>query len=110
MIIDANDDLLISMNTHIIDKRTGDDLTKKHPFSRWDTIKKKGQYIIQDMDGKPVWYPNPKSPDGGEFEVVKAKFPHAKTQITYKSADSKALLEFHYPDIHTDKDVELVPE
>ena len=110
MIIQHTDDPMLSMHTHIIDKKTGEDLTKKHPFRWWDTIKKKGEYILQDIDGKPVWYPNPKIADGGEFETIRAKFRNAKTEIRCKSVDARMLLERLYPEIKTNKDLELVAE
>jgi hypothetical protein len=67
----------------IYDKRTGDKISagwekqsNKHIFTEYDPETKKGEYIIQNMQGEPChdWI------DGDAFKPykVRAKFPHAK--------------------------------
>jgi hypothetical protein len=73
----------------LIDKRTGDEIhrgmdkeSNKHLFEWWDPATKKGEYVLQDMHGHPVWYNTGIAPDFGILERVSAKFPHVKTILS----------------------------
>jgi hypothetical protein len=101
LIIDARDKEGLGLFCHIVDKKTGQDLTKKHPFHWWDTDKKKGEYILQDMDGRPVWYS-----DTEEIEVIRARFPNAKTVIECTIND-REYIWYHLPEDFRDHDIEI---
>ena len=68
MFINANDKA--GPLTHIIDKKTGKDLTKKFLFSWWDSDMKQGKYMKKGEKGEPLY----------ETERI-AIFPDAKTLI-----------------------------
>ena len=99
MIINARGEL--GVFTHIIDKKTGEDLTKKHAFRWWQTRRKKGEYILQDMEGRPIWYS-----ETGDYEVVRARFPNAKTVIEC-SANSLGFILHCLPENREEQDIEI---
>lgn len=110
MIIAADDPHnILSIRCHIIDKKTGEDYTKKHPIKWFDTKTKRCEYILQASEGRPVTYLVGKDDD--PFETVKCKLRNARAVILVPKHSARAYLEWAYdrdPESVLKRDIDIV--